>query len=240
MSLGAFHRDAPIYRQLAEQLSAEIREGYKPGDLLPSEGSLTARFGVNRLTLRRAMEELVSNGLIVRRRGVGAYVLDAAIDYPLQNRTRFTATLAELGHSTDTRILGRQTLRASGGVARALRLPAGEDVLWVETLRSVDDRPFCLISHFLPLSRLRGIEQGYAGGSLHAFLEAAYALQLRRESSVISAIQPRGDDARLLQVSRLQPVLRAKTVNVDARSGNPVEYGLTRFRGDRVQLKVEF
>lgn len=240
MSLGAFHRDAPIYRQLAEQLSAEIREGYKPGDLLPSEGSLTVRFGVNRLTLRRAMEELVNNGLIERKRGVGAYVLDGAIDYPLQNRTRFTATLTELGHSTNTRILGRETLRASGGVARILRLEPGETVLWIETLRSVDDRPFCLISHFLPIPRLPGIETGYQGGSLHAFLEAAYGLQLRRESSMISAIQPRGDDARLLQVGRTQPVLRAKTVNVDAVSGDPIEYGLTRFRGDRVQLRIDF
>jgi len=231
---------APIYLQLAQQIGSEIRAGYQPGELLPSEGKLTERFGVNRHTLRRALEELIRNGVIERKKGVGSYVLDSSIEYPLQPRSRFTATLVELGHSTGTHVVQRQALAASGGVARTLRVAEGTRVIWVETLRMVDGRPFCLISHFLPEARFPGLLGRYDGGSLHALLEGQYGIRLRRESSLISSVQPRDNDARLLCISQRQSVLRVKSVNLDAETDEPVEYALTRFRGDRVQLLVDF
>ncbi|WP_149540684.1 phosphonate metabolism transcriptional regulator PhnF [Siccirubricoccus phaeus] len=240
MSAGIMGRGLPLYMQLAQQIGDEIRASYRPGQLLPSEGALTERFGVNRHTLRRAIAELIQDGVLERRKGVGSYVLDTGIEYPLQPGTRFTSTLTELGHSTGTRLLEAGREVASGGVARMLRVEEGAPVLRFETLRLVDERPFCLITHFLPRARLSKQANGYAGGSLHAWLEMHHGLKLRRESSVISSIAPRGNDARLLCIGNRQPVLRVKTLNVEAASGIPVEYALTRFRGDRVQLLVDF
>jgi GntR family phosphonate transport system transcriptional regulator len=240
MSAGEIGRAPPLYAQLAQQIGSEIRALYRPGQLLPSEGELTKRFGVNRHTLRRAIAELIQDGMLERRMGLGSYVLDTGIEYPLQPGTRFTSTLRELGHSTGTRLLetGRET--AAGGVAQALRVADGTPLQRLETLRLVDERPFCLITHFLPRDRLPDLAAGYEGGSLHGWLEERHGLQLRRDSSVISSILPRGNDARLLNIGQRQPVLRVKTVNVEAASGVPVEYALTRFRGDRVQLLVDF
>ncbi|RVT91998.1 phosphonate metabolism transcriptional regulator PhnF [Rhodovarius crocodyli] len=230
----------PIYMQLAHQIGSEIRALYRPGELLPSEGTLTKRFGVNRHTLRRAIAELVQNGLLESRKGVGSYVLDTGIEYPLQPSTRFTSTLMELGHSTDTRVLELAEDRAEGGVARALRLGEGAPVFRLETLRSVDERPFCLITHFMPAACCPYLATEYRGGSLHGWLKEQHGLALRRVSSVISSIMPRGNDARLLGIGSRQPVLRVKSLNVSAADATPVEYALTRFRGDRVQLSVDF
>lgn len=240
MSAGALGRATPLYMRLAQQIGNEIRAAYSPGQLLPSEGELTRRFGVNRHTLRRAIAELIQDGMLERRMGLGSYVLDTGIEYPLQPGTRFTSTLRELGHSTGTHLLetGRET--ATGGVAKALRVAEGTPLWRLETLRLVDDRPFCLITHFLPRDRLPDLAAGYGGGSLHGWLKTQHAMKLRRESSVISSILPRGNDARLLNIGQRQPVLRVKSVNVEAGPGTPVEYALTRFRGDRVQLLVDF
>lgn len=233
-------RATPLYVELARQIGSEIRASYCPGQLLPSEGELTKRFGVNRHTLRRAIAELIQDGILERRMGLGSYVLDTGIEYPLQTGTRFTSTLRELGYSTGTTLLGRARERATGGVAKALRVAEGTPLLRLETLRVVDDRPFCLITHFLPSERFPTLATGYKDGSLHGWLSAEYGLTLRRESSLVSSILPLGNDARLLNIGLRQPVLRAKTVNVDAATAIPVEYALTRFRGDRVQLLIDF
>lgn len=240
MSAGSIVRATPLYMELARQIGSEIRASYSPGQLLPSEGELTKRFGVNRHTLRRAIAELIQDGILERRMGLGSYVLDTGIEYPLQTGTRFTSTLRELGHSTGTTLLGSERESATGGVALALRVPEGTPLLRLETLRTVDDRPFCLITHFLSSERFPTLAAGYKGGSLHGWLSAECGLTLRRESSLVSSILPLGNDARLLNIGLRQPVLRVKTVNVDAATSIPVEYALTRFRGDRVQLLIDF
>lgn len=240
MNAGGIGRPTPLYVELARQIGSEIRASYSPGQLLPFEGELTKRFGVNRHTLRRAIAELIQDGILERRMGLGSYVLDTGIEYPLQSGTRFTSTLRELGHSTGTTLLGSERDSSTGGVAQALRVPEGTPLLRLETLRMVDDRPFCLITHFLSSERFPRLAAGYKGGSLHDWLSAEYGLTLRRESSLVSSILPLGNDARLLNIGLRQPVLRVKTVNVDANTAMPVEYALTRFRGDRVQLLIDF
>ena len=78
----------------------------------------------------------------------------------------------------------------------------------------------------------------YNTGSLHQCLHDALGVRLRRVESLVSAVLPQGDDARLLMMPRTVPVLRVKSLNIDEASQQPLEYVLTRFRADRVQLSV--
>src|ERR1017187_5166762 len=99
MSLYAIDRDTGItlYAQIAEVLEREyVRQG-TPGDRLPAEGELAARFGVNRHTLRRAVDELIAEGLLERQHGVGIFITDQLLDYSVGSGTRFTQTLADIG-----------------------------------------------------------------------------------------------------------------------------------------------
>jgi GntR family transcriptional regulator, phosphonate transport system regulatory protein len=240
MSLYAVSREhgESLYVQIARQLEQDIANLHAPGDYLPSEGELASRFGVNRHTLRRAIDELVDAGLVERRHGRGVLVLDSQIDYQIGKTTRFTENLNALGLLAANQILRKQTLPASARVAERLAIPGGEPVHWLETLRSVDGKPMCLISHFLPAHRFPDLPTRYQGDSLHAFLGAEYGCQLRRIDSAVTAVLPQGDDARILGMPQNQPVLRVKSVNVDERDEQPVEYVITRFRADRVQLRV--
>jgi GntR family phosphonate transport system transcriptional regulator len=193
---------------------------------------------VNRHTLRRAVDELVDAGLLERRHGLGIFVLDTQLDYQIGQATRFTENLAALGFMTESRILREQTLGASAPVARRLNIQEGDAVHWVDTLRLVDERPLCLISHFVPAERFPDLLGRFESGSLHSLLAGVYGCRIRRTESLVTAVLPQGDDARMLGMPQNRPVLRVKSVNVDERDGTPVEYAITRFRADRIQLRI--
>lgn len=239
MSLYAIERDTGIalYAQIAEVLEREyVRQG-APGDRLPAEGELADRFGVNRHTLRRAVDELIAEGMLERQHGVGIFITDRLLDYRVGSGTRFTQTLAEIGIATDTKVIRKMVAPASSGVAKHLALDADADVLWIETLRIADGMPFCVISHFLPLSPYRELLEDYQSGSLHAVLNLHCGV-LRRTESLVTAVLPQGDDAKLLGITQQRPVLRVKSLNVFESDATPVEYAITRFRADRIQLCI--
>ncbi len=240
MSLYAVQREPglALYAQIADRLRQEVLSRYSAGDGLPSENDLAQRFGVNRHTLRRAVDELVEVGMLERRHGLGVFVLDHQLDYQIGQGTRFTENLAALGLMTENRILRKQTLGAMAQVASRLSIAEGHAVHWVETLRLVEERPMCVISHFLPAHRFPDLLQRFEQGSLHSFLQANHGCRLRRTQSLVTAVLPQGDDAKSLGMPQNRPVLRVKSVNVDDRDGAPVEYAITRFRADRLQLRI--
>lgn len=227
-----------VYRQVQRQLEAEIRTLHRPGDALPPEAVLAERFGVNRHTLRRALEGLIAEGWVERRHGRGSFVLHKPLEYDIGQRTRFTEALEAQGRTTESVVLRKLRIPAQGGVAQRLQLDEGDAVAWIETLRSVDGAPFCVISHYLPLGLLPAVLNDYTGGSLHEFIEAQHGWRLKRRESLVSAALPQGDDASLLAMPAHSPVLRVKSVNVRERDGTPIEYALTRFRADRMQLRI--
>lgn len=239
MSLVALQRNGgeAIYSQIAKLLQEEI-VSFLPGACLPSENELAERFGVNRHTIRRAVEDLIAAGLLERRHGKGTFVLDSPADYVLGSGTRFTETFESLGKTASSRILRKLIVPARGGIATRLRLAENDPIVWIESLRLADDRPICVISHFLPQRTFPGLLAEYHGGSLHAHLAARHQLKLRRIESLVSAVLPQGDDASLLGMPQNQPVLRVKSVNVSEWDETPLEYALTRFRADRIQLRI--
>ncbi|GAB4289993.1 MAG: phosphonate metabolism transcriptional regulator PhnF [Methylophaga sp.] len=238
MTLYAVNRNTgeAVYQQIARALEQEIKTAYDAGDYLPAEHDLAARFSVNRHTLRRAMDELIDKGLVERQHGRGTIVLNTLLNYPIAQQTRFTETFNSVGKMTGTAIIRKLLIPARGGVAKRLGVEVDAPVLMMETVRLVDGQPFCIVTHFLPSARFPEIETDYSGGSLHRFIEQHYQLALQRQESLVTAALPMGDDATLLQIPHSFPILRVKSVNIDAISRQPVEYSITRFRADRVQL----
>lgn len=232
------HCGEAVYSQIARMLADEIQKSYTPGAYLPPEDDLARRFGVNRHTLRRAVDELIQSGMVERIHGKGTRVLDVPFDYEVGKTTRFTEQLDAAGLKAETLILRKLVIPAQNGVASRLALPEGSPVLWMETLRQVEGRPYCLISHYLPHSRFPDLLEHFNEGSLHEYLSHHHQVLLRRVESLVTAALPQGDDADLLQMPRHLPVLRVKSLNIDVLYETPLEYALTRFRGDRIQLHI--
>lgn len=227
-----------LYRQISRILEEEVRGRYQAGQWLPPEQELAQRFTVNRHTIRRAVDELVDAGMVERRHGRGIRVLDPAITYPLTNATRFTDNIAALGLAYDSRLLSKRLLPASDGVARHLQLGHAAEVVAIEILRLAQGRPVCVATVFFPHPRCATLLEDYDGGSIHEYFDRRWGFRPRRVLSLVTATVPMGDDAHLLRMPRKMPVLRVKSVNVEPATGRPVEYTISRFRSDSIQLEV--
>lgn len=227
------------YEQIAVNLRKQISNRMKPGDFLETEVLLAERFEVNRHTIRRAIDELENDGLVWRQQGRGTLVLQPPIDYQIHSQTKFTETIASLGLQARSVVVGRKTLGATEGVANWLQIEPQAPVVRIDALRLADGQPVLLTTHFLPYDPFEPIYLDYEGGSLHRYINECFGIELTRMESVITARLPDEEDAMALRMSPRLPVLRVKSMNVDADSGRPVEYVISRFRADRVQFKVE-
>jgi len=235
------HSGLTIYYQIAEILAGQIETGvYKTGNFLPTEKQLAAFFGVNRHTIRRAVENLIDNGLVNRIHGRGSRVVSAPITYHIHHKTQFTENIFSLGLTPAGRLLRQLIIRAEVGVAGKLKIKLGDEIVMLEILRTVDNIPFCVVTSFLPCDRFPGLDRLYKGdGSLHKFLSEQYGVDVFRKKSVVSTKMPEGEDASLLQLPPGTPVLIAKSLNVAGCDGVPVEYAITRFRGDIAQIMIK-
>lgn len=230
--------DQPIYKQLAYTLEEMICKDYQAGEYLPSENDLAIRFNVNRHTIRRAMDDLVAAGFVLRKQGKGALVINNQIEYSLA-QGRFTATLDKLRKSSSSEVLKKDVIPSNSKIAGYLNITAGDPVIVIETLRLVDEQPMSLITHFLNPEYVPDIEQVYNSGSLHTCIEENFGLSLVRTSALISAVMPDNDDAFYLKSSLAKPLLKIKSFNgLQDQPETLVEVSVSRSRSDRFQIKV--
>ena len=228
----------PIYRQLAYTLEAMIAKDYQPGSYLPSENELAESFGVNRHTVRRAMDDLVAAGFIIRQQGKGSLVINNQIEYAFDTG-RFTASLDKLRLNTTSQVLKSDLIACNQKVADYLGVNKDDEVAVIETLRSVDDQPVSLITHFLNTQFLPDIEKSYQGGSLHEHIENNYDIRLKRTSALISAVMPNHDEVFYLKCSLARPLLKIKSFNsLQNQLDQVIEASVSRSRSDRFQIKI--
>ncbi|KIZ33594.1 phosphonate metabolism transcriptional regulator PhnF [Stutzerimonas stutzeri] len=224
----------PLYLELAQVLRGELRH-YRIGDFLPGEMQLARRFAVNRHTLRRAVDELVQEGRLLRRQGKGTQVLRRPLVYPLQADSAYSDALAALGVRTEARLLARRQLSASAEEARHLQLAEGAALIELSTLRLLDGEPVSLIRHRYCASHAERLAD-YQGGSLRRYL-GERGLPLTRRFSLIGARLADRDEAAQLLMPLRMPLLSVFTLSWDA-AGRPVEIALSASRSDRFQYQV--
>lgn len=228
-----------LWSAIAATLTAEIAaDHYRPGDRLPTEAALAARFGVNRHTVRHALAALAERGLVHSRQGAGVFVAQRPTDYPLGRRVRFHQNVLAAGQTPSRRISRTETRPCDIGEARALRLKPGEPVQVVEGVSLADGQPIAAFRSVFPASRFPGLLDGVRGsGSITQALAAAGLTDYTRAETRLTAQLADPVLAVALQVRPGAPVMRTVAVNVDPQAV-PVELGTTWFAGERVTLTV--
>lgn len=228
-----------LWTAIATTLSDEIAGGhYRPGDRLPTEAALAARFGVNRHTVRAALADLAKGGLVRSRKGAGAFVAARPTDYPIGRRVRFHQALLAGGQAPSRRISRLETRRADAREAEALTLEPGTEVHVVEGVSLADGQPIALFRSIFPATRFPDLLTRLAADpSITAALRAEGLADYTRAATRLTAKIARPTQALALGLSDGAPLLRTVGINVDA-AGVPVEYGTTWFAGDRVTLTV--
>ncbi len=228
-----------LWQSIADTLRAEVARGhYCPGDRLPTEAALSARFGVNRHTVRRALAALAAAGLVHARRGAGVFVAAKPMDYPLGRRVRFHQALAAAGHLADRQALRLETRHADARERAELGLPEGAEVHVYEGVSLADGQPLALFRSVFPAAALPGLPAALARThSVTEALRAAGMADYTRAATRITAKTASATQAAALRLPVGAAILRTEALNVDP-AGLPVEFGTTWFAGDRVTLTV--
>ncbi len=209
-------------------------QGAEPGSPAPSERELVQHFGVARMTVRQALDALVSEGLLERIPGRGTFVARAKIDVQVR-LSSYSEEMARRGMKPGSRTLLARLEAAGPGVARALEITEGEKVVHWQRLRLADDAPMCIEDAFLADSLVPGLLENPLPESLYVELERRDLLPSWGEDSVDAAVA-RPEDAELLGIGAGAPMLR---IARRAFAGNiAVEVSRSTFRADRYTLWV--
>ncbi len=230
-----------LWKQIAEALAGEISANVlRPSERLPTEGDLATRFGVNRHTVRRAVQTLEDRGLVRVQQGRGTFVTaDTLYDYRLGDRVRFTDLVARQSRRGEGELHGTRVEAASPTEAAALDLREGAPIVVLETLSRVDGLPVTLGRHCFSGVRFPTIAEVFAEErSITRALRRLGVSDYTRRRTTVTARASTAEEWERLEMPRTTPILVAESVNVDPE-GRPLEYGVARFAANRVQIVFE-
>jgi GntR family transcriptional regulator len=229
----------PYYRQIKAEVRSLIARGrLKPGDMLPTEFTLSEQLGVSRLVVHRALHELVTEGLLIRQRAKGTFVAPPArrsytVVGPLFGMTE---SLAKDGLAPQNRILVQEVIPAAGEVRSELALSEGARVVHLYSLRLIDGLPLATEDMYLPAERFPSLaDLDMNNRSVYATLEKHYGAQPQEALDVVSAGSATHDEARLLGITKGAPVMRVQRTSTD-RQGLRVEFSKVVFHAERYQF----
>lgn len=226
----------PLYHQVAEQLAEAIDTGVlKPGDAFENELSMAERLNLSRPTVRRAIIELVSRGLLVRRRGIGTTVANEVVHrrYGLPS---LYDDLKREGQNPHTSVLQFSTDYHDDRIADLLGLPEGTPMVYVERLRTVDEGPVAVLRNWLSPEWSDLETEELATYGLYTLIRARNIVPAVGYQH-IAARHPTPEEQDLLKLQATDPVLTMSRRAYDP-SGNPVEYGDHCYRWDRYAIDI--
>jgi len=228
----------PIYVQIRESLRGEItREVLKRGEKLPSEQELASQFKVSRMTIRASIEDLVDEGLLYRRHGVGTFVAYPHLQRDHTRLTSFFDKAENEGIQVRATLLEKEVLPAKPKIARALDIPTGSKVIRVKTLRYADNVPLTVHDAYMPHNLFACIlDENFEVQHLWALFEKS-GYKVKRAIQRLEAREATKEIAHLMKIKEGAPILfKERTVYAD--DGTPVEFTYCYNRGDIYSLTV--
>jgi GntR family transcriptional regulator len=204
---------SPLYQQIKTLILRSLQAGeWKPGEPIPSEFDLAARFRVSQGTVRKAIDELATDNLLVRRQGKGTFVATHAEQH---TQYRFLRLLPDAGDldsqgPAERRIVDCRRQRASAEVARQLGLRTGDPVLQVRRVLTFSGAPAILEDLWLPGTTFKGLTQETLAedkGPMYALFETQFGVRMVRAVEKLKAVSADADMAELLNVKLGHPLL---------------------------------
>jgi GntR family transcriptional regulator len=229
----------PLYLQIQIMLREQIRAGkFGPGDQIPSEQKLAKEHNISRMTVRKAIEGLVSKGHLFRMPGKGTFVTRDIMTFGFSTMLSFSRTFQARGFSVSTRMIRFATFPGPSNICDRLNLDSGSEVLIVRRLRSIDGLPVAIHTSYLD-ARAFGALSDYdlINGSILMAMEQIYGVHMASTKDTVRADLGNQEDCQLLGYQDCRPVLIVEGTSYDPR-GNPTRYTEAIYRGDVFELVI--
>ncbi len=209
---------SPLYQQIKSLILQSLQAGaWKPGEMIPSEMELAARYRVSQGTVRKAIDELAADNLLLRRQGKGTFVATHAernVQY------RFLRLLPDTGDRneegpTQRNIISCRTIKGLSDICKLLQVPTGESLIHVRRVLILASTPTILEDLWLPSSSFKGLSaeqmRDYPGAT-YAMFEVEYGVRMVRAEEKLRAVLPDEAQAQLLHIDQATPLLSVERV----------------------------
>ena len=209
---------SPLYQQIKGLILQSLQQGeWKPGEAIPSEMDLAARFRVSQGTVRKAIDELAAENLVMRRQGKGTFVATHAEQHV---QYRFLKLQPDSGDArvegpAQRRVIDCRRVRASADVARALALSIGDAVMQARRILSFAGVPTILEDIWLPGQAFKGLTANQLAdyqGPTYAMFELDFGVRMVRAEEKIRAVLPDEEQAQLLSITPVTPLLSVERI----------------------------
>lgn len=233
----------PLYYRVYQNLKQKILDGiYKPGDRIPPESELVQIYNVSRLTVRRALEELRSEGFISRAKGKGTFITGRKEEEQMNVLKGFTDKAKEEGFSVKSVVLENKLVEVPLELAETFQIEQGTMVILLKRIRYMNEDPVAIESAYLntavDVRLLNILRKDMAKESLYDFLRNELKLPLIRAYEILEVTEVSGLDAKHLNVSAGTCSLLRKRYTYTSNN-KCVEFVRSIYRGDKYRFKIE-
>ncbi len=224
------------YQTIADELHHAILNGkYLPGSQLPLEKEMCEQYQVSRITIKRAVDELVKLGLVVKRRGSGTFVktVDNSRLREFSMAHQFSGFVETFkGREVQTDVLKFEIKHPSEEVAVKLQISAEDFVYDIIRVRSLESQPMVIEYTNMPIQVVPGIRREVLENSIYHYIEDELKHRLQSAHRSVRAVMPTEEEKRYLKIEGILPLLEIEQVAF-LDDGHPFEYSVARHRSDK-------
>jgi DNA-binding GntR family transcriptional regulator len=224
----------PLYYQLKEYLLKDIKENYKPGEMLPSEGEIERQYKVSRITVRKAIEELSRDGIVLKQQGRGTFVQEQKISYDANIIGSLTQRLEKQDHKLQTKSIEYNIITDEHHVKDILGCDA---MLCIKRYRTLDDKPFALMLNYIDISKVPGLQENFNIESLYSFYSQEYGIDFYYAEETVEATSATAAQAQKLNIAQDTPLLSLQRLSYDKEHA-ATEFSDIVIRADMYKHKI--
>ncbi len=226
----------PVYYQLKNIILKKIKDGeYSEGSLIPSERDLGENLNISRMTVRQALNQLVSEGVLFREKGKGTFVSKGKIVQ--RNIMSFSDTVRNKGLVPSTVVLRFEKITDRLDIKKLLDLQEDESLYNIKRLRLANDLPIAIEEVFIPERYCPHLDTYKLNTSLYKLLKEEYSLTISYLDNLIEADRPEKDEKKLLGLQDMTPVLRITSISHN-EAGMKLFYEKDVYRSDEYNYNV--
>ena len=228
------------YEKIAFDIKEDIlSEKYKPNEQLPFEKELCEKYNVIKMTVKKALDLLVNDGLIIKRRGSGTFVKDITekeIQRIIEKKQFSGLTTTSIGHKVTSKVLEFKIINATKEIADILKIEEDEFIYFVHRVRYVDDKAVVIEKTYIPLNLIPGMKLADVKKSIYGYIKDKLGLNIQSAHSTVRAMKSDELDRKYLNLERDEPILEVERVAY-LDNGKVFEYSFSRHRYDKFEFK---
>lgn len=230
----------PLYIQLKQIIKEDILRGkYKPGQQLPPESELCKTYGVSRITTRRAITDLVDEGILYSHQGKGTFVKQAKEKRELISVGSFSELTMNSGKKPSSQILSSSIIQADESLAGKFALPVGESLLKLHRLLFIDDEPFIIETSYYPLLHLPNLEKNiWESPSTYSILKNKYGIDIKRSSKTLEIVFASEYEANIFHCDLGSPLFATEKLSYD-QEGRAIHLSYSLYMANKVIFTIE-